>query len=92
MGANLISWSSKRQHIVSRSGAEAEYRGVANTIAEVSLICNLLLELYVTITHATVIFCDNISAVYLSENPVHHQRTKHVGYRFRLGEGSPWCY
>ena len=30
------------------------------------------------INKATVIYCDNISAVYLSENPVHHRRTKHV--------------
>ena len=23
-------------------------------------------------------YCDNVSAVYLSANPVHHRRTKHV--------------
>jgi len=27
---------------------------------------------------ATVVYCDNVSAVYLSTNPVQHQRTKHV--------------
>ncbi|XP_021975452.1 uncharacterized mitochondrial protein AtMg00810-like [Helianthus annuus] len=36
MGPNLISWSSKRQSTISRSSAEAEYRGVANTVAELS--------------------------------------------------------
>ena len=35
-------------------------------------------ELHVPINKATVIYCDNISAVYLSENPVHYRRTKHV--------------
>jgi hypothetical protein len=38
----------------------------------------LLQELHVIIDKATVIYCDNISAVYLSENPVHHRRTNHV--------------
>lgn len=27
---------------------------------------------------ATIVYCDNISAIYLSHNPVHHQRTKHI--------------
>ncbi|GJY40361.1 ribonuclease H-like domain-containing protein [Tanacetum coccineum] len=31
---NLLSWSSKRQHTLSRSSAEFEYRGVANAVAE----------------------------------------------------------
>ncbi|KAI3682106.1 hypothetical protein L2E82_50138 [Cichorium intybus] len=78
MGNNLISWSSKRQHTISRSSAEAEYRGVANAVAEVSWLRNLLLELHVPVTKATIVYCDNVSAVYLSENPVQHQRTKHV--------------
>ncbi|XP_022014710.2 uncharacterized mitochondrial protein AtMg00810-like [Helianthus annuus] len=78
LGNNLISWSSKRQPTVSRSSAEAEYRGVANAVAETSWLRNLLLELQVPVSRATIVYCDNISAVYLSDNPVQHQRTKHV--------------
>jgi len=78
LGDSLVSWSSKRQQTVSRSSAEAEYRGVANAAVECCWIRNLLHELHVHINKATVIYCDNISAVYLSENPVHHRRTKHV--------------
>lgn len=78
LGDNLISWSSKRQPTVSRSSAEAEYRGVANAVAEATWIRNLLLELHTPLKHASVVYCDNVSAVYLSNNPVQHQRTKHI--------------
>jgi histone deacetylase 1/2 len=78
LGEALISWSSKRQAVVSRSSAEAEYRGVANAAAECCWLRNLLCELQIPVNKASIIFCDNVSAVYLSDNPVHHKRTKHV--------------
>ena len=78
LGDNLVSWSSKRQPTISRSSAEAEYKGVANAVAETCWVRNLLLELKCPIKAATLVYCDNISAVYLSTNPVKHQRTKHV--------------
>ncbi|XP_051228809.1 uncharacterized mitochondrial protein AtMg00810-like [Lolium perenne] len=69
-GPSLISWSSKRQPTVSRSSAEAEYRAVANAVAEVSWLRQLLVELSCPVAKATVVYCDNISAVYLSANPI----------------------
>ncbi|KAJ9538099.1 LOW QUALITY PROTEIN: hypothetical protein OSB04_030832 [Centaurea solstitialis] len=78
LGDNLVSWSSKRQHVVSRSSAEAEYRGIANVVAETAWLRNLLLELCCPLSRATIVFCDNVSAMYLASNPVQHQRTKHV--------------
>jgi hypothetical protein len=78
LGSNLISWSSRRQHTVSRSSAEAEYRAVANCIAESCWLRQLLHELHHPPSRATIVYCDNISAMYMSSNPVQHQRTKHV--------------
>ena len=62
LGGNLVSWSSKRQPVVSRSSAEAEYRTVANGVA----------ELHSPLAKSTLVYCDNVSAVYLSTNPVQH--------------------
>jgi histone deacetylase 1/2 len=78
LGSSLISWSSKRQPIVSRSSVEAEYRAVANAVAECTWLHQLLSKLACPVDKATVVFCDNVSAVYLSANPVHHRRTKHI--------------
>ncbi|GKC66737.1 ribonuclease H-like domain-containing protein, partial [Tanacetum coccineum] len=78
LGDNLRTWSSKRQDTLSRSSAEAEYRGVANAVAETSWIHNLLRELHTSLFTATLVYCDNVSAVYMSANPVQHQHTKHI--------------
>ncbi|GJR62161.1 ribonuclease H-like domain-containing protein [Tanacetum coccineum] len=78
LGNNLLSRSSKRQPTLSRSSAEAEYRGVANAVAETCWLRNLLRELHTHLSSATLVYYDNVSVVYLSCNPVQHQRTKHV--------------
>ena len=78
LGDALVSWSSKRQPTVSRSSAEAEYRAVANVVAECCWLRQLLGELRVPLPAATVTYCDNISSVYMAANPVHHRRTKHI--------------
>nr|GEW35716.1 ribonuclease H-like domain-containing protein [Tanacetum cinerariifolium] len=58
--------------------AEAEYRGVANVVAKITWIYNLLWELHSPLLSATLVYCDNVSAIYLSANVVQHQRTKHI--------------
>lgn len=73
-----MSWPSKWQLTVSRSSAEAEYRAVANGVAEAVWLRHLLAELHRPLSKAKLVYCDNVSAVYLSSNPVQHQRTKHV--------------
>jgi hypothetical protein len=78
LGDNLVSWSVKWQTVVSCSSAEVEYRAVANGVAEVTWLRQLLHELQALPSRCTLVYCDNISAVYLSTNPVQHQRTKHV--------------
>nr|GFC04338.1 hypothetical protein [Tanacetum cinerariifolium] len=59
-------------------GAEAEYRGVANVVAETAWLRNLLRELHSLFSAATLVYYDNVSATYLSANPVQHQRTRHI--------------
>nr|KYP44486.1 Retrovirus-related Pol polyprotein from transposon TNT 1-94 [Cajanus cajan] len=77
LGANPISWSSKKQQAVSRSTTEAEYRSIAAITAEMTWLKNLLYELHIPTTSKPIIYCDNLSAVLLSTNPILHSKTKH---------------
>ncbi|GKC93704.1 ribonuclease H-like domain-containing protein [Tanacetum coccineum] len=78
LGDNLLSWSAKRQHTLSRSSVEAEYRGVASVVAETAWLRNLLRKLHSPLSTATLVYCDNVSVVYMFVNPVQLQRTKHI--------------
>lgn len=77
-GSSPISWASKKQHTVSRSSTEAEYRALAITAAELSWIRQLLCDLHVPLSAPPLLLCDNISAIALSSNPVFHSRVKHI--------------
>ena len=51
---------------------------MANGVAEATWLRQLFLELHAPLRRATLVYCDNISAVYMTSNPVQHQRTKHI--------------
>lgn len=48
VGGNLVTWRSKKQNVVARSSAEAEFRAVAHGICEIMWIRRLLEELKAT--------------------------------------------
>ena len=78
VGGNLVTWRSKKQNVVARSSAEAEFRAVAQGICEVIWIRRILQELKVSEVLPMKLYCDNKAAISIAHNPVLHDRTKHV--------------
>ncbi|XP_025633999.1 uncharacterized mitochondrial protein AtMg00810-like [Arachis hypogaea] len=76
LGRNLVSWSFKKQSVVSRSSTEAEYRAMADLVAELIWIKNLLSELRVTASTPTIYY-NNLSFVLLAANLILHSKSKH---------------
>jgi hypothetical protein len=56
LSGNLISWSSKRQPVVSHSSAEEKYQAVANGVVEVSWLRQLLAELHSPLAKSTLVY------------------------------------
>ncbi|GKA35263.1 putative RNA-directed DNA polymerase [Tanacetum coccineum] len=78
LGSNLISWTARKQRTVSRSSTEAEYKALADTVAELTWLQALLNKLGIRSSSTPILWCDNLGATYLSANPIFHARTKHV--------------
>ncbi|CAN6698718.1 unnamed protein product [Malus baccata var. baccata] len=78
VAGNLVTWRSKKQNVVARSTAEAEYRGIAHGICELLWLKILLTEIGFKPQGSMSLYCDNQAAREIANNPVQHDRTKHV--------------
>src|SRR6266487_261536 len=77
---NLISWFSKKQNSVSLSTAEAEYIAAGSSCSQILWIKQMLSE-YNVGQDVITLYCDNLSAINISKNPIQHSRTKHIDIR-----------
>ncbi|CAL2257556.1 unnamed protein product [Prunus armeniaca] len=84
MGAGAISWSSKKQQIVTLSTTEAKFIVVAAYDCQAIWLRRTLEELRGLQEGPTLVYCDNNSAIKLSKNPVLHGRSKHIDVRYHF--------
>ena len=78
LGGNLVTWRSKKQNVVARSSAEAEFRAMALGVCELLWLKIILDDLGITWEGPMKLYCNNKSAISIAHNPVQHDRTKHV--------------
>lgn len=78
LGGSPVTWKTKKQHTVSRSSAEAEYRSMATTCCELKWLKAVLRFLGVSHDRQMKLYCDSQAALHIAANPVFHERTKHI--------------
>jgi len=85
VNGNPVSWTSKRQTSVALSSAEAEYMALAETAKEILWLRYLLCEIIGhPLLYPAILYCDNQSAIAITKNDQHHNRTKHIDYRYHF--------
>jgi hypothetical protein len=83
-GSGVVSWSNKKQPIVTLSSMEAEYRGATIVACEVIWLQKLLSNLGQLVDAHVVIYYDNISSILFVNNPVYHVKTKHIEVHYHF--------
>jgi len=61
-----------------KSSSEAEYRAMAATTCEIKWLIYLLQDFRVPYVQPAILYCDNQSTIQIANNPVFHERTKHI--------------
>lgn len=80
----LVSWKSKKQQTVALSSCEAEYMALTYAVQEARFLKQLLSEFLNIKEYCVDIGVDNQSAINLANNPVNHQRSKHIDVRYHF--------
>ncbi|XP_028059657.1 probable disease resistance protein At4g27220 [Camellia sinensis] len=78
VGGNLVTWRNKKQNVVARSSAEAEFRAMTQGVCELLWIRLFLRDLGIHQTDSMRLYCDNTVAINIAHNSVQQDRTKHV--------------
>jgi hypothetical protein len=84
LGKNLVTWTSQKQKIVALSSCEAEYVAGAAAACQGIWLSRLVGDLMGTKETPVKLLMDNMSAIALSKNPVHHDRSKHIDTKYHF--------
>ena len=78
----MIAWFSRKWYCMALSIVEAEYVATCLASCEAVWLRKLMSDLFDLQMDATCIHCDNQSCMKLSENPVFHDKSKHIEIRY----------
>lgn len=84
INGGAVSWSAKKQEIVTLSTTESEYVGAVHASKEALWLRSLISQIFSTTLDTTTLFSDNQSAIALASDHQYHPRTKHIDIRYHF--------
>jgi hypothetical protein len=84
LGECLVSWLSKKQSSISLSTTEAKYIEATTCCTQVLWMKQTLTDIQVEYDEPIPIYCDNTSAISISNNPVMHSKTNNIPIKYHF--------
>ena len=79
-----VSWSAKKQEIVTLSTTESEYVAATHATKEALWLRSLITQIFGAMDGPMTLFSDNQSAIALSKECRYHTHTKHIDIRYHF--------
>ena len=73
-----VSWSSKKQEIITLSTAKSEYVATAHAVKEAIWLCQFIGKVFQPLTNPIPLFSDSQAAIALTRYGSYHTHTKHI--------------
>jgi hypothetical protein len=84
INGSAVSWSAKKQEIISLSTTESKYVAATYTAKEALWLRSLIFQLFSTSLPTTTLFSDNQSAMALTKEHQYHAHTKHINVHYHF--------
>ena len=84
LGSTVVSWFSQKQKSVALSSAKIEYMAASEASYKALWLRKFMVDLFGQELRPTIIHCDKQSCIKLSENPVFHDKSKHIKIRYHF--------
>ena len=78
INGGAISWSLKKQELVTLSTAKSEYIAATYAVKEALWLCQLINEVFQPLKELITMYSDSQSAITLTKDGSYHARTKHI--------------
>lgn len=78
INGGAVSWSSKKQELVTLSTAESEYVAATYAAKEALWLRRIIGEVYQPLNDPIILYSDSQSAIALTKDGSYHARTKHI--------------
>lgn len=82
--SGAISWCSKKQPILTLSTTEIKFTATTVCATQAIQLKNIPVELFLVLQKPTLIYCDNGSAIKLSNNSIFQGRSKHIDVKLNF--------